>query len=586
MSIRRTAAAVLVVLGVSCAPEEEEVVVSASGGGGVVPNARPSRPLVGGTVLVGDEGRQAVVSDPEHDAVFLVSLSTRKVRGTISLAAGAQPSRAIWPRGGMVQVVLRGTGEVATIDPGAIKVVSTKQVCPEPRGIAWDEAHQATLVACASGELVTVHGQETTVRRFDADLRDVLVSPTAVTLTTFRSPQVLRVDGATVPLPTVVAGRPMVPTAAYRTLETGDTTVVIHQDAADDDVRTTAPTPTSTIPPYYGNGQTAPSCNAAVVRSAVTLISGNAVVGSVQLPGVLPLDAALSPSGTELVVVHAGNSQLVRMPLATIRGRTPAPCAPISDTVPVGANGERLTPLGNPIGVAFMPSGELIVHSREPPALFVLGQGTIRISLPVASSETPGQRLFHEGVGGISCASCHPEGLEDGHVWTLDGRKRRTQSLAGGLSTAPFHWDGDLKNIAAVLDETFVRRMGGTAPELKVVRSLEAMLQEIPMPKAPTRETPVDPVRGKAAFAKAGCEACHSGPELTNDRTMDVGTGGMLQVPSLRGLAGRGPWMHDGCAKTLEERFTNEACGGKHHGSPQVLTADERKDLVSWLGQL
>lgn len=586
MSIRRAAAVVVVVLGVSCAPEEEEA-AGTTGGGAVAPPAQSSRPLVGGTVLVGDEGRQAVVSDPERDLVFLVSLSTRKLRGTVSLPVGAQPSRAIWPRGGMVQVVLRGTGEVATIDPNGIRVVATQQVCPEPRSIAWDDAHQATLVACASGELVTLHGQESTVRRFDADLRDVLVGPSGVTLTTFRSPQVLRVDGPAVPLPSVIAGRPMAPTAAYRALQSGDTTVVVHQDAATDDVRTTTPTtPTNAVPPYYGNGLTTPACNTAVVRSAVTLVSGNAVVGSVQLPGVLPLDAALSPSGSEVVVVHAGNSQVVRMPLATIRGQTPASCAPISSTVPVDDKGERVSPVGNPIGVAFMPTGELLVHSREPSALFVLGSSSSRIGLLATSVETPGQRLFHEGIGGISCASCHPEGLEDGHVWTLEGRKRRTQSLAGGLSTAPFHWDGDLKNIAAVLDETFVRRMGGTAPTPKVVRSLEAMLRQIALPKAPTRDTPVDLVRGKAAFVKAGCEGCHLGAELTNDNTMDVGTGGPLQVPSLRGLAGRGPWMHDGCAKTLEERFTNEACGGKRHGTPQLLTADERKDLIAWLGQL
>lgn len=592
----RRAGAVLVALGISCAPPEGEVSGFSGGGAAGGEGIRRARPIVGGTVLVGDEGRQAVVSDPERDLVHLVSLTNRTVRATFKLAEGAQPTRAIWPRGGHVQVVLRGLGALAVIDPVAEKLLSTTPVCPEPRGIAWDEASRATLVACASGELVTLQGPETTVRRFDADLRDVLVGPRGVTVTTFRSPAVIHADGSTVRLPNVFAGRPMAPTAAFRSLQAGTNTVVIHQDAANDDVRTvpttppmmmtTTPTPVA-VPAYYGNGPTVPPCNGAVVRSAVTLLSGDDVVGSVELGGVLPVDAALSPAGDELVVVHAGNSQLARVQLSSLRGSTPAACAPLSAPVLVGAQGERVSPIGNPIGVAFLPSGDLLVHSREPPALHILGARSGLVRLGGGTVETPGQRLFHEGVGGIACASCHPEGLEDGHVWTLEGRKRRTQSLAGGLTTAPFHWDGDLPTLTAVLDETFVRRMGGTRPDADVVKSLEAMMKAIPVPKAPTRETPVDPLKGKAAFAKAGCEGCHSGADLTNDRTMDVGTGGPLQVPSLRGLAGRGPWMHDGCAKTLEERFTNEACGGgRRHGSPQALTVEERNHLIAWLGQL
>ncbi|MER2566778.1 MAG: hypothetical protein ABTQ32_39000 [Myxococcaceae bacterium] len=584
----RRAGAVLVALSISCAPPaEEEVVGFAAGGAAGGVGLRRARPIIGGTVIVGDEGRQAVVSDPERDVVHLISLTNRTVRATVTLPAGAQPARAIWPQGGKVQVVLRGTGAIATIDPATSKLLSTTPVCPEPRGIAWDERHQATLVACASGELVSLQGPETTVQRFDADLRDVLVGPTGVTLTTFRTPSVIQADGTTVKLPIVSAGRPMAPTAAFRSLQAAETTVVIHQDAADDDVRNT-PTPMAPVsPPYYGNGQTVPVCNGAVVRSAVTLVSGNAAVGSVQLGGVLPVDAALSPSGTELVVVHAGNSQLIRLPLAAIRGNTPAACAPLGDPVVTGPNGERVSAIGNPIGVAFLPSGDLLVHSREPSALHILGARSGLIRLIGPSVETPGQRLFHDSVGGIACASCHPEGLEDGHVWTLEGRKRRTQSLGASLTTAPFHWDGDLPNLTAVLEVTFVRRMGGTRPDPDVVKSLEAMLKAIPVPKAPTRDTPVDLVKGKAAFVKAGCEACHSGANFTNDRTMDVGTGSPLQVPSLRGLASRGPWMHDGCAKTLEERFTNEACGGgRRHGSPQVLTPEEHNHLVAWLGQL
>jgi cytochrome c peroxidase len=63
--------------------------------------------------------------------------------------------------------------------------------------------------------------------------------------------------------------------------------------------------------------------------------------------------------------------------------------------------------------------------------------------------------------------------------------------------------------------------------------------------------------RGKQLFesSSVGCATCHRGAALTNNLTVDVGTGGHFQVPSLLGLALRSPFMHDGCAKTPAERF-------------------------------
>ena len=41
--------------------------------------------------------------------------------------------------------------------------------------------------------------------------------------------------------------------------------------------------------------------------------------------------------------------------------------------------------------------------------------------------------------------------------------------------------------------------------------------------------------------------------------------------------------MHDGCAKTLADRFSNEACGGDRHGNVRDLTSNEISDLVAFL---
>jgi mono/diheme cytochrome c family protein len=107
------------------------------------------------------------------------------------------------------------------------------------------------------------------------------------------------------------------------------------------------------------------------------------------------------------------------------------------------------------------------------------------------------------------------------------------------------------------------------------------------------RTAPADPAavgRGQTIFNRpidgTSCATCHAGPGMTNSKTVDVGTGGALQVPSLVGLGNHPPYMHNGCAATLLDRF-NPACGGgDKHGVTSRLAASELADLVSYLQTL
>ncbi len=81
-----------------------------------------------------------------------------------------------------------------------------------------------------------------------------------------------------------------------------------------------------------------------------------------------------------------------------------------------------------------------------------------------------------------------------------------------------------------------------------------------------------------------GCAACHSGERLTNDAKADVGTGGRFKTPSLIGLKYRGPFLHDGCAATIADRFT--PCGGDRHGDVTVLDDEELDALIGYLEAL
>ena len=97
--------------------------------------------------------------------------------------------------------------------------------------------------------------------------------------------------------------------------------------------------------------------------------------------------------------------------------------------------------------------------------------------------------------------------------------------------------------------------------------------------------------RGQKIFGEKGhCARCHKGEEYTSESNYDVKLEGdgspymLWNPPSLRGLYDRGPFLHDGRARTLDELLQ------KHHASEklggEVLTPDERADLIEFLQAL
>jgi len=189
----------------------------------------------------------------------------------------------------------------------------------------------------------------------------------------------------------------------------------------------------------------------------------------------------------------------------------------------------------------------------------------------------------------ISCASCHPEGRDDGQVWDFATEgKRRTQSLAGNiLERAPYHWTGDETSLPMLLDDVFAKRMSGGTLNLAQKAALGPWLNRVPAP-APASVDPAAVARGSALFEApmVGCVSCHNGALMTNNQRFDVGTGGQFKVPSLIGVGARPPFLHNGCAATLMDRFGT--CGGAPgvHGNTSTLTQDQLKDLVSYLDSL
>lgn len=590
-------------------------------------------PVSGGTLAVLADGRTAVASDPDRDRVYLVDLVGRKLAATVTLRSGDEPGRHVADAAGRVHVALRGGGAVATIDPRTGQIVARRELCAAPRGLAYEAGKDLLHIACAGGELVSVApAGDAPVRtlHLDKDLRDVVVGRDGLFVTTFRKAELLAVGetGATKrlspartqavfqsffakgfpgPVPPGGDGSGLgtaSPAVAWRMVSGPQgQPLVLHQRAVDSEV--------NTQPGGYTNGR---AC-AGIVEGAVTEFRPSAAEASQQVRSgralagvVLGLDIAVSPDGRQAAVVsygHAGTDrqlQFFSLEEGTTAPTPEAPCVPPAPTPlpPMGGTTppddglepplEYRPPNGEVIAVAFDLKGNVIVQSREPATLQILTQRAAPITLSIERRADVGHQVFHSATAGLlACASCHPEGGEDSRTWKFVGLGgRRTQSLRGGImQTAPFHWDGEFRSLSNLMTNVFQGRMGGHALDDQSVKALGAWIDQVPAVKvSPPRDSEAV-TRGRALFASAevGCATCHVGGSLTNNTSADVGTGGLFQVPQLKNLAFRAPYMHDGCATTLEARFTT--CGGDdRHGVTSKLTKTQIADLVAYLETL
>ncbi len=553
----------------------------------VVPRDAPPPPISGGT-LAALGAHMVVAADPDRDAVYIVDLATRSV-ATVALEIGDEPGRvAIDPRG-LAHVALRRAGAIVSIDTVTARVRMRRAVCAAPRGIAYDAAQDALVVACVGGELVAVPalgGESRTIARVDGgDLRDVVVTPDELLVSRFRTPELVHVtrDGTVGrrerPDGTTSKREPAI---AWRTIPLpGGGAAMVHHLA-----RVEIPPP----PPrsggnYYGPPPPPPvaslgedtgagdGCDAAVVDYALSIFPATAPPLRM-VRAVLPVDVAVSPDGHSFSVVAAGNAYNSGFhSLYTVGASDPGPCAAL---VP------RTIPYGEATAVTYA-GDDLVVQLREPAVLQLVGKG-ITIPLSASSRKDTGHLLFHANTGRlIACASCHPEGGDDGRVWKLTEGALRTPSLRGTLAgTAPYHWGGELRSLPDLFTTVMVGRMGAKAPNDGQVSALSGWLQHLAPPRALGTAPDDARARGQRLFEDpvVGCAGCHAGAHFTSNMTVDVGTGRALQVPSLVGVAWRAPYLHDGCAATLLDRFT---CGGARHGDVSQLTSADLADLVAYL---
>jgi DNA-binding beta-propeller fold protein YncE len=571
--------------------------------------ANPPPAISGGTLVLSRDGQTAIAADPDRDRVYLVDLVHRTLRAAVQLSPGDEPGRLAEDAVGHVYVALRSGGALATIDLATGALLARRPACPSPRGVAFDPTGNVVYVACAGGELVTFapsgDAPLRTVHLRD-DLRDVVIDGDRLLVSTFRAPALLEVDASgtvthTAPLAeltqirqvtvnraTTQVVRSFEPTVAWRTIAVpGGGVATIHQRALSSPV---GPVQSGGGGGVYGSGApTCSECSCAVVHSTLSVVQGRETPapGATVPTATLPVDVAVSRDGQTFAVVAAANSTIARLDQVLLVSRSAATAGGDTCAAPSASIAQ---PQGQAVAAVFDSADHVLVQTREPAALFFADTGAT-LALASERRADTGHTVFHSNSGAfIACASCHPEGRDDGHVWHFDAATpRRTQSLRGGLlATAPFHWDGAESDMHAIMQDVFVSRMQGPTLATDQVQALSHWLDAQPLVPHLAAADASAVERGRALFAdaRAACASCHAGSHLTNNQTMDVGTGGAFQVPSLRGLALRAPYMHDGCAASLRDRLVPGECGGTRHGDVSWMTPAQQDDLVSYLQSL
>ena len=533
------------------------------------------QPIIGGTMELTVDGR-AVVADPDRDMIHVVDLDAAAVQHTIALEPGESPARIALGSEGLAHVVLRGGRGVVTVDINGGTLVRRVELCPDPRGIAFDDSDASLRVACADGRLFHLDEAAGTVinaRVYEPDLRDVTIVDGVVWTSTFRSATVISETGdRMVPPPSFdvfgVVGEPRV---AWRTWRDHDGRLaMLHQVASNEAI---------TLDPdadddggVYGGGPDE-SCLPGLSDVALSVVDGDTDLFTTRVPeAALSVDVAFAP-GTNMFALA--------MPGAEAGESTVHVTFPFSGCFSEGETDGEDEDHGQVTSVRYDEEGRLIMFSREPARVLIqgdYGRGAVEsIDLPGESVFDTGHEIFHRSTeSGLSCASCHPEGGDDGHTWLFaELGPRRTQPLDIGLEgTEPFHWDGDMEDMDVLMGEVLAHRMGGSRHSDARRESFKSWLfaQHRP-PAGAGLDDPTLVSRGQELFGAYGCARCHDGPGLGGTLTAEV-AGEPLQVPVLNRVSLRAPFMHDGRSATLEDAVRDMIATTHDNHAPPAADVD------------
>jgi len=331
-----------------------------------------------------------------------------------------------------------------------------------------------------------------------------------------------------------------------------------------------------------------------------------------------PWETAISPDGRQLYVVFAGTDDMFA-------------CDVVDDDYRE-ISYRKLVRLGhNPRAVRVAPDGQTVyVYNALDFNVVAYDTKSLTAKATIAVTENPlgeeklrGKILFYSaqqpvvGRRWISCASCHPDGQQDGRTWHNPEGLRNTQWLAGLAWTHPIHWSADRDEVQdfehtirgplmqgrGLIRGDLQKELGNPNKGLSAdLDALAAYTNSHELPLSPYAKSGLSDAaqRGKTLFfsAETKCATCHSGPLFTDSAVKsmimhDVGTGQQdaseklgpkYDTPTLLGVYRTAPYLHHGQAATLKDVLANNP--GDRHGTTSHLSAAQMDDLVEFLKSL
>ena len=615
--------------------------------------AEPSR------VLVASDGRVYVSNRQGRSVSVLDSAVTKEVA---RIAVGTEPTGLAMTADGKTLLVANTTNaSVSLVDIPTLKERSVIATPQDPSGITVLPDGRAYVTHLRTGSVSIIDVAAGTVSSSQISLQLPVATtggenrlpgqPVAPVLGANGLVYIAHVQSKETATPTTVsnsdayAGSPGSVSVVAPAVATVDTTTNLvrvgtgFQSAFTPGPCGTCGAPGAPTPP----GSASPAAETDIPPSILTVINQ-------PLSG--PSAAVVDPSGGFLYIAHmnSNNVAIVYTDPSTVLSTpttAPVPTTGASGVPSVTQGIYQIVQVGaGPNGIAIPTSADrAYVYNSFDHSISVLLADSSQHSIVAqpaysigATSLTPeqdlGRRLFFSAAdprmtdtvaGGIACASCHPSGREDGRTWLFTEGPRNTPTVAGRhlTTTAPYHWDGTLLTMHD-FNTIIVNRMGGSGDETAGAtapaplsesdfNALLAFMDNQTPPDNPwvTPANAASAARGKVLFeTTAGCIACHSGPDFTDNLFHNVGTqntgpGGVspitgqpelfptadsnnptttgVNTPTLHNLFITMPYFHDGSIATIEDRL---AITGNQHGTPDALSAAQKADLAMYLRQL
>jgi mono/diheme cytochrome c family protein len=645
---------VLISISTGCAspPAAAPEVSARSRAGAGVPSASgcalqaPARvtPLDGGSagagstiVLAGVDGRTvAYIADADRRVVRAVDVERREQIGATPVAG--KPAQLLWSDGRLL-VALADRAAVAVLEPGASPEAAMTERCrvpvaEEPVGLAASADGRTIAVTSRWGRALTLlEADELRTSRvvpLERDPHGVVISEDGKTafvthVSGGRFTSVTLRDGGARLWPIAATewavehrhskkydghfgeGGNGVERLSKRVDRIGGQGYAI---ARTKDGRVLAPIALSAP----GEGRSGHGYGS-VATAVVGGVAGFAADGSTQVRSfvdlgrggcLLPRSAAVHDASALLLVTCVGKGFVAAYDIRADDKRGPREAWRVAaGEEPVGIAVEA----GTRRVVVWSQADATITFAELPSGAAAPQTSTLRVA--PAAPEDPalrmGRALFHDAgdrrvaLDGRACASCHPDGRDDGLTWATPGGPRQTPMLVGRLDAGPFGWDGKARDLEEHLRRT-LERLGGTGLSKTERAALLGYVASLRSPAGAGHDAQARASKGKEIFASegTGCASCHLEGGGTDALTHDVGSATRVEsnrrfdTPSLRFLRQSAPYFHDGRYPTLAALVQDIAETGRPSGrGPHAsmgrtdhLNDEERAALTEYLDTL